>query len=176
MFDYLTGTTSMLFEIGCALADRVRFVASGGELSIQDGNGTLTSVSGADATAATHFVTKAQLDAVADDDGLICVPVALADTDSGSVVIPTGAVVVESWVDILTAYDNSATIEIGNAGDPDAYQEAAKTCADQTKRFWNRDPFDKAAAGSDTVVEITVTGAPTVGSANAYVRWEIPQS
>lgn len=176
MFDYLTGVSSLVFEIGCALADRVRFVASGGVLAVQDGSGVLTNVSGADATDPTHFATLAQLSSVADDDGLICVPVALASTNSGAVEIPTGAVVVESWIDILTVYDNSATIEIGNAGDDDAYMEAAKSCSDQARRFWNRDPADKAAAGADTQVTVTVTGAPTTGTANAYVRWEIPQT
>lgn len=83
-------------------------------VTLQDA-ATLTTMAGANAISATHFVTKAQLEAAQNAEATFSSPFDYADTTVSLGTIPAGAKTVITTVTIGTAFDDvNSSIRVGS--------------------------------------------------------------
>jgi hypothetical protein len=117
------GTTSDLFQINFS-GPNLKNV--GGNLNVRDvADAAFVNVRGADAVIPDDLVTLRQLNAftVPGTVNVIRVAIALASVTS-TTLIPSAARVLDAQVEITTPYTPGATITVGQAAAPTAFQAA----------------------------------------------------
>jgi hypothetical protein len=88
--------------------------------------------------------------------------------------IPAGAVVVRSYVNVTTAYNGVATITVGQTGNATLVQTALDNSPGSIGLY---NVLERAAWGaSPLAVLVTLGGAPSVGAATVGVEYFIPLS
>jgi hypothetical protein len=92
-------------------------------------------------------------------------------TVSSVAVIPAGAIVLRSYLDVETGYSGGATVQLGTAANPTLFQTV--TTPQSIELFDN--PQDTVNVTADPL-RVTVAGGPTAGVAAACVEYVTPLS
>lgn len=102
---------------------------------------------------------------------------ALANAEVHAVVpVPAGATVIGGGVNVITAYDGhtAATIDVGDAGDPNRYSSSAVNvkAAGNTELTLTGYSYTEADT-IDITANITASTAPTQGEVEVYVIYVV---
>lgn len=105
---------------------------------------------------------------------LVTMPLALV-TKVSSTVIPDNAIIKACWLDVLTAYDAGATLNVQRTGDATANpMGTGDNDLSQVGQTYNvEQSSDWGATGAGTVTA-TIANSPTVGAANLYIAYSMP--
>ena len=88
--------------------------------------------------------------------------------------LPTGARVLDCWVEITTTYSAGATISFGQAGFLTSFQVTTDNNPQGVSGDIYANPQDTAIPVSNAVVRTTIAGAPAAGAGVVVVEYAIP--
>lgn len=145
--------------------------ASGVLSAYQSDGSTLTEVKGATPTTNDSFATKSYVDTA------LGTPFRLSGTTSSvtaSNTIPANAYVTAVVLQVTTALDGSATIDVGTTSSASAFVANAAITEGEvgTQQFLG----DVAVGGSAVTPKITIGGSPTTGAWVAWIYYATPKT
>jgi len=94
-------------------------------------------------------------------------------TKDGGINLPVGARVQEARLEITTAYTTGATISIGTASTPTAFQTTAQNNP-QRANVPNTFVIHQDTAADNEPPRITIAGSPSVGAGFVTLRYTVP--
>lgn len=171
----LRGTTETRFRFGKGGA-QVRKI-DGATLEVRDDtDAAYANMRGLDPVDAQDFVTKGfheANNAAANGDVTVVLPLALVNKTS-TATLPDNAIIKQVVIDVLTAYDNAATLLTDRTGDSGVILSAvAESDLSIVGQYEVKQETDWGSTGAGTVTA-TVANSPTVGAANIYITYSTP--
>ena len=137
-------------------------------ISVKTVSGSLTTVSGANATQSSHFVTKAQLDSLSSDTLK-----ATVSFNSGTVTLGTianGSRPVSIVLTVLDVFDGNTVITVGDNGDNSRLMSSPYMDLTEQTTFVTNPSYVYTA---DTEIKVYVTaGTSTTGNATVLVSYD----
>lgn len=174
-FSKIRGTIESLFSIGI---DGPQLKKNGDVLEVRDATDADFQITrGKDPVGNNDYVTKQYFDANnAAAQGLTYAKLAVGtSTVVSSSALPDGAIIRECVLDVETAYDGSATIDVKRTGGSPSIMGTADNKATKLGTYAVPQISDWGSSGAGTVT-VTVGGTPTTGAATVYVGYTTPTS
>lgn len=139
-----------------------------------NGDGSFAKVQAAAPTVGDDLCNKTYVDALLGGTIRVVVNATAGNFDS-TASIPDGAIITRTSTKVGTLYDGSATISVGYVGSVSAYQATGEVNTGVALEYQNTRTTSQASGGAK-VVRVTLGGTPTVGAAEVFVSWCMPQA
>lgn len=135
-------------------------------------------VRGATPVAANDLATKAYVDsgATVEDGGLQVIRFAIttAAAQNSATSVPSGALVFDTFIEVVTPFSAGTTITVGNAGSPALLMGTGDSLATAAGIY--DVPQDTTFTGGPATVLVTVAGGPVAGAGFVIVKYvQAPQ-
>lgn len=170
----IRGIAGTIFSFGFG-STKVQIKNDSGAFEMRNNDDTAYVITrGLDPVGAQDYVTKAYGDAnyAGEATAVKVIQFSIALVSVGSTAtIPTGAQVFKAQLDIDTAYDNSATIDLGNAATADLILDQTENDPSFVASYLKEQNTNWPLTEN---VEAVVGNAPTVGASTATVWYAEP--
>lgn len=124
------------------------------------------------------LTTKAYVDGLVGSGQVrsIRIPIGTNASYTSVTSIPANAIVYRASLDIQTAYDNGATIEVGRTGSTSLLMTTTDSAPTNVAPNMYQVPQDTDWGGAALPLLVTIANAPTVGAGFAIVEYALPSN